>query len=42
MIQDAWGWCTGITRRDDMRREVAHMYTCGRFIFMYGKTSTIL
>ena len=23
MIQDTWGWCTGITRRDGMRREMA-------------------
>ena len=21
-IQDAWGWCTGMTQRDGMRREV--------------------
>ena len=20
MIQDAWGWCTGMTQRDDTRR----------------------
>ena len=23
MIQGAWGWCTGMTQRDDMGREVA-------------------
>ena len=22
MILDAWGWCTGMTQRDGMRREV--------------------
>ena len=22
MIQDAWGWCTGMTQRDGMEREV--------------------
>ena len=22
MIQGAWGWCTGMTQRDGMRREV--------------------
>ena len=22
MIQDAWGWCTGMTQRDSMGREV--------------------
>jgi len=22
MIQDAWGWCTGMTQRDGMGREV--------------------
>ena len=29
MIQDAWGWCTGITRRDGMRREVAGDFRMG-------------
>ena len=49
MIQDAWGWCTGMTQRDGKRREVGggfrmgkHMYTCGGFMLMYGKTNTIL
>ena len=49
MIQDAWGWCTGMTQRDGMGREVGgevqdgeHMYACGGFISMYGKTNTIL
>ena len=22
MIQDAWGWCTGMTQRDGIEREV--------------------
>ena len=48
MIQDAWGWCTWMTQRDGMGREVGgvqdgeHMYTCGRFMSMYSKTNTIL
>ena len=49
MIQDAWGWCIGMTQRDGMRREVGggvqdggHMYTHVRFKSMYGKTNTIL
>jgi len=48
MIQDAWGWCTGMTQRDGMGREVGggfrmgNMYTPGRFMLMYGKTNTIL
>ena len=49
MIQDAQGWCTGMTQRDDMGREVGggvqdgkHMYTRGGFMSMYGKTNTIL
>ena len=48
MIQDARGWCTGMTQRDGMGREVGggkdgeHVYTRGRFILMYGKTNTIL
>ena len=45
MILDVWGWCTGITQRDGMGREVGggeHMYTCGGFMLMYGKTNTIL
>ena len=48
MIQDAQGWRTGMTQRDGMGREVEgvqdgeHMYTCGGFMLMYGKTNTIL
>ena len=49
MILDAWGWCTEMTQRDGMGREVGgevqdgeHVYTCGRFMLMYGKTNTIL
>ena len=48
-IQDAWAWCTGMTQKDGMRREVGggvqdgeHVYTRGRFMLMYGKTYTIL
>ena len=43
MIQDAWGWCTGMTQRDGMGREVRrvqngeHMYTPGGFMSIYGK-----
>ena len=44
------GWCTGMAQRDGMGREGGgrgvqdgeHMYTCGRFMLMYGKTNTIL
>ena len=48
MIQGTQGWCTGITQRDRMGREVQevqdgeHMYTRGGFMSMYGKTKTIL
>ena len=49
MIQGAWGWCTGMTHRDGMGREVGggvqdgeHMYTHGGFMSMYGKTNKIL
>ena len=48
MIQDAWGWCTGITQRDGTGREVGrgvqdgeHVNTRGGFMLMYGKTNTI-
>ena len=48
-IQDAWGWCTGMTQRDGIGREVEggvqdweHMYIHGGFMLMYGKTNTIL
>ena len=48
-IQDAWGWCTGMTQRYGTRREVGegvqdgeHVYTHGRFMLMDGKTNTIL
>ena len=48
MIWDARGWCTGMTQRDGMGREVGgfqdgeHMDTYGGFMSMYGKTNTIL
>ena len=28
-IQDAWGWCAGMTQRDDMRREVGGGFRVG-------------
>ena len=44
MRQGAQGWCTGMTLRDGMGREVAggaqdggHMYARGWFMSMYGK-----
>ena len=49
MIQDAWGWCTGMTQRDGMGegggsgvQDGEHVYTRGGFMLMYGKTNTIL
>jgi len=50
MRQGAWGWCTGMTQRDVMGREVVgaggqdgeHMYTHGGFSSVYGKITTIL
>ena len=49
MRQGAQDWCTGMTLRDGMGKEVEggvqdgeHMYTHGRFMSMYGKTNTIL
>ena len=50
MIHGAWGWGTGMTQRDGMGREEGggkraqdgeHMYTCGGFILIFGKTNTI-
>ena len=47
-ILDAWGWCTRTTQRDGMGREegsgwgIHVMYTCGRFILIFGKTNTIM
>ena len=48
-IEDPWGWCTGMTRRDGMGMEVGgvvqdgeHVYTRGRFMLMCGRTNTIL
>ena len=29
LIQDAWGWCTGMTRRDDTGREVGAGFRMG-------------
>ena len=49
MIQDAGGWCTGMTQKDGMGREVGgevqdgeHIYSHGGFKSMYGKTNTML
>ena len=37
---DAWGWCTGMTQRKVQDGE--HVYACGGFMVIYGKTNTIL
>ena len=29
MIQEAWGWCTGMTQRDGMGREVGRGFRMG-------------
>ena len=29
LIQDAWGWCTGMTQRDDMGREMGGGFRIG-------------
>ena len=49
MIQDAQGWCTGMTQRDGMGRQVGggvqdgeHVCTLGGFMLMYGKANAIL
>ena len=48
MIQDAGGWCTGMTQRDGGEvvgrgvQDGEHVYTHGGFMLMYGKTTTIL
>ena len=48
MGQGARGWYTGMTQRDGMGKDVGggvqdgeHMYIHGRFMSMYGKTTTI-
>ena len=48
MILDASDWCTEMTQRVGMGREVGggvqdweHVYTRGGFMLMYGKTNTI-
>ena len=49
MIQGARGWCTGMTQRDGMGKEVGGGFRMGNtctlvvdFMLMYGKTNTIL
>ena len=49
MIRDARARCTGMTQREGRVREVGggvqngeHVYICGRFMSMNGKTNTIL
>ena len=48
-IQDPWGWCTGMTWRDGMGREVVGGFRMenmcmpgSRFMLMCGRTNTIL
>ena len=47
-MQDAWGWCMGMIRRDDVGWEVGGvhvwelMYTHGGFMSIYAKTNTVL
>ena len=49
MIQDARGWCAGMTQRDGTGRvgggrgvqDGEHVCTHGIFVLMYGKTNTI-
>ena len=45
MIQGVQGWCTGMTQRDGMGREVGGVFGMGntcRPMSMYGKINTIL
>ena len=49
MIQDAWGWFTGVTQRDGTGKEVGWGFRMGKrcipvggFMLMYCKTNTIL
>ena len=50
MMQDAQGWCTGMDDPEGWYGEGGgsgiqdgeYVYTCGRFMLMYGKTTTIL
>ena len=45
MRQGAQGWCTGMTLRDGMGREVQngeHMHTHGGFMSIYGKTNIVV
>ena len=48
-LQDACGWCTGMTQRDGMGKEVGggvqdgvHVYTHGGFMSMCGRINTTL
>ena len=48
-IQNAWGWCTVMTRRYSTGREVGggvqdgeHAYAHGGFMLMCGRINTIL
>ena len=53
MILDAWGWCLGLVHWDDPEgwngegggrrvQDGEHMYTCGGFILIFGKTNTVM
>ena len=48
MIQDAWGWCTGMTQRDGIGREVGGVSGWGTHVHLWWihvdvwQTNTIL
>jgi len=45
-ILDAWGWYTGTTQCGEgggrRVQDGEHMYACGGFILIFGKTNTIM
>jgi len=39
MIQGAWGWCTGMTQREGMRREVGGGFRMGNTCTLMADSS---
>ena len=38
-VQDAWGWCTGMTQRDGMEREVGGGFRMGNTCTLMADSS---
>ena len=45
MVEDRETWCVavhGVAKSLDMVQDGEHMYTCGGFILIFGKSNTVM